>query len=746
MVDSVKKQLNYVVGCLLNSLQNKAAMLEPVRLFMDQMIREKFNGAITFDYLSKGIDYANFCVATKDLTNIRQGWPKLSDEFSVGMSAAFVLNNESVLQQIPEQLRPMIQNSAMAFSTELNAAINFSNNGSINMYPNQNMMQMMPQQGVQQFPANGVQQFMQQPMQMMPQGFGGFQQQMPFGMQQQPQLNQQQVLMFIQQNPQLMQMYQQNPQMAMQQAAMVLQQSMMQNPYMQRANTVSPMPQNNMMPQAPVTGFINNNQAFGTVPSNQVGTARGSSFAAASNNGNGGANIAPQPVQLAPQQNNQHFQPQPTAQQPSAHQQVIGANVVHAGKQQPVNMTQQIQPIQNANTVPNFAIETNGGFSNIAAEVPTEVEPVIANEDMTYDINGRRISKIYSRENQIVVVDQDHSGVVLRDTVVEAKVKYEEHESQRILPVRTKAEKRAAPSNERMNQVLELASNEVSYKQVLEKIRADQEAAGEELVDLDVSRIIAEMGTQSVRLDVPTYALNKTAILPIIRATLDQNQMPIDTATRSVITDVVIGAPLNIGEALAAEIDKLNKSANIYDYIHQLESISHLDIPNLTWSWIHDEVLKEINNLLEKYFGLAITIDSVLMDLDKLIEYIADNYSNDLSTQVYNTLHVMLTNTVLQVFRHDEWKDIVDEGQILIGKIYRVITLPMVTCQVPYNAPGKSGIVDRNSHTQLTTVLDKVMKQRGDYHSLLMVTIDNDIIEVSTTTIDGNYVMYCGNE
>lgn len=446
------------------------------------------------------------------------------------------------------------------------------------------------------------------------------------------------------------------------------------------------------------------------------------------------------------QQTNQPFQPQPTAQQPSAHQQVIGANVVHGGKQQPVNMTQQIQPIQNANTVPNFAIETNGGFSNIAAEVPAEVEPVIANEDMTYDINGRRISKIYSRENQIVVVDQDHSGVVLRDTVVEAKVKYEEHESQRILPVRTKAEKRAAPSNERMNQVLELASNEVSYKQVLEKIRADQEAAGEELVDLDVSRIIAEMGTQSVRLDVPTYALNKTAILPIIRATLDQNQMPIDTATRSVITDVVIGAPLNIGETLAAEIDKLNKSANIYDYIHQLESISRLDIPNLTWSWIHDEVLKEINNLLEKYFGLAITIDSVLMDLDKLIEYIADNYSNDLSTQVYNTLHVMLTNTVLQVFRHDEWKDIVDEGQILIGKIYRVITLPMITCQVPYNAPGKSGIVDRNSHTQLTTVLDKVMKQRGDYHSLLMVTIDNDIIEVSTTTIDGNYVMYCGNE
>lgn len=745
MVDSVKKQLNYVVGCLLNSLQNKAAMLEPVRLFMDQMIHEKFNGAITFDYLSKGIDYANFCVATKDLNNIRQGWPKLSDEFSVGMSAAFVLNNESVLQQIPEQLRPMIQNSAMAFSTELNAAINFSNNGSINMYPNQNMMQMMPQQGVQQFPANGVQQFMQQPMQMMPQGFGGFQQQMPFGMQQQPQLNQQQVLMFIQQNPQLMQMYQQNPQMAMQQAAMVLQQSMMQNPYMQRANTVSPMPQNNMMLQAPVTGFINNNQAFGTVPSNQVGTARGSSFAAASNN-NGGANIAPQPIQLASQQTNQPFQPQPTAQQPSAHQQVIGANVVHGGKQQPVNMTQQIQPIQNANTVPNFAIETNGGFSNIAAEVPAEVEPVIANEDMTYDINGRRISKIYSRENQIVVVDQDHSGVVLRDTVVEAKVKYEEHESQRILPVRTKAEKRAAPSNERMNQVLELASNEVSYKQVLEKIRADQEAAGEELVDLDVSRIIAEMGTQSVRLDVPTYALNKTAILPIIRATLDQNQMPIDTATRSVITDVVIGAPLNIGETLAAEIDKLNKSANIYDYIHQLESISHLDIPNLTWSWIHDEVLKEINNLLEKYFGLAITIDSVLMDLDKLIEYIADNYSNDLSTQVYNTLHVMLTNTVLQVFRHDEWKDIVDEGQILIGKIYRVITLPMVTCQVPYNAPGKSGIVDRNSHTQLTTMLDKLMKQRGDYHSLLMVTIDNDIIEVSTTTIDGNYVMYCGNE
>ena len=134
------------------------------------------------------------------------------------------------------------------------------------------------------------------------------------------------------------------------------------------------------------------------------------------------------------------------------------------------------------------------------------------------------------------------------------------------------------------------------------------------------------------------------------------------------------------------------------------------------------------------------------MDLDDLITYVGNNYDNELSTQMYMTLHLMLKSTVLQVFRHDQWPDIVDEGQILVGKIYRVVTLPIVSCQVPYNAPGKSGIIDRNTHTQLVKLLDSMMKWREDYHSMLLITVDNDIIEVNTTTIDGNYIMYCGNE
>lgn len=749
MIESVKKQLNYVIGCLLNSLQNKSALIEPVRIFMDHMNHEKFNGPITLDYLSKGIDYASYCVATKDLNNIRQGWPKLSDDFSIGMSAAFVLNNESALQQVPEQLRPMIQNSATAFTTELNAALNFSNNGSINMFaPQYPMNGMMPNQGVQQFPANGMQQYMNQPMQVMPQ------QNMMFQANAMQQQQQQQIMQIIQSNPQLMMMYQQNPQMAMQQAMMMMQQGMMQNPYLQRANTITPQ-QN--FPQAPVTGFINNNNpAFGVVPNNQVGTTRGSSFA-------GGANIAPQQVQLnqnqgnsnlppyAQNQGNQTYQPQPTAQQLAPEQQVIGATVRHGnGQPQPVNLTQQSQPINNANTVPQHSMvpTMNTNYSNLAEDVVIEgtASEVVANDEMTYNINGRRVPKIYSRENEILTVTQDVDGVVVEDIITEAKVKYEEHESQRILPTRTKAEKRASASNERMNKVLELASTDVSYKSILEKIRADQEAAGEEMVDVDVSRIITELGTNAVRLDMPTYALSKTSILPIIRTILDQNMMPVDTANRPVLSDVVIGGPLSVSEVLATEIDKLNKTHNLNEYISQLDAISRLDIPNYHWTWIHDEVLKEVNNFIEKYYGLAITIESVLMDLDELIDYVAKNYHNDLSSQMYMGLHTMLTSTVLQVFRHAEWPEIVDDNQIYLGKVYRVVTLPIVTCQVPYNSPGKSGIIDRNTHTQLVALLDKLMKGREDYHSILLITVENDILEVMTTTIDGNYIMYCGNE
>ena len=772
LVEDVKKQLNFIIGSLLNSLQNKAASLQPVSLFMDQMVNENFSGPITIDYLSKGIDYANYCVATKDLNNIRQGWPRLSDDLSVGMSAAFLMNNESMLSQIPEALRPMIQNSAMSMANDITAAINFSNNGSINMYQQQQfpMQGMMPQQGVQQFPANGMQQFMQQPMQMVtqqPQQFG-FQQQNPMMAMQQPQINPQQIMMIIQQNPQLMMMYQQNPQMAMQQAQMMMMQQM-QNPYMQRANTINPMgQQQQMIPQAPVNGFINNQQ-FGTVPQQQVGTARASSFSKAS------ANTAPQQVQLGNQQqsNNgmimpnqqnpqfqaqtqQHFQPQPTAQQPSAQQQVVSATVHHGGNAQPVNMTQQVQPINNPGTMPQHShiptIPAIQGYSNLAADTsvidPTIVaeERAVANDSMVYDITGRRISRIYSRDCEIVKVTQDNNGIVVEDSVEVAKVKYEEHESQRILPSRTNAEKRALGSTKRMNEVLEMAASEVDYQEVLEKIRKDQTEAGEELVDLDVSRILTELGTNAVRLTKPTFALNKASILPILDVILEKNKIPVDTATRSVITDFVVGGPLSISETLASEIDKLNSTENLADYIFQLETISRLDIPNLHWSWVHDEVLKEINNFIEKYYGLSITIDSVLMDLDDLITYVGNNYDNELSTQMYMTLHLMLKSTVLQVFRRDQWPDIVDEGQILVGKIYRVVTLPIVSCQVPYNAPGKSGIIDRNTHTQLVKLLDSMMKWREDYHSMLLITVDNDIIEVNTTTIDGNYIMYCGNE
>ena len=759
LIESVKKQLNFVIGSLLNSLQNKASSLQPVSLFMDQMVNENFNGPITLDYLSKGLDYANFCVATRDLNNIRQGWPKLTDDLSIGMSAAFVLNNESMLSQIPTALHHMIQNSATAITTDLTTAINFSNNGSINMYQQQYPMNgMQPQQGVQQFQANGMQQFMQQPMQMVNQqpGFGFQQPMMP-----QQQINPQQIMMMIQSNPQLMMMYQQNPQMAMQQAQMMMMQSQMQNPYMQRANTVSPMGQPQMMPpQAPVNGFINNNpQQFGVVPQQQVGTARASSFSKAP------ANTQPQQVQLVNQQQNngalqqnpqfqantQQFQPQPTAQQPSVQHQVVSANVVHGGNSQPVNLTQQSQPIANANTMPAHSmvqpITTSQAYSNLA-EDPTVVAEVraTATSDMSYDINGRRISRIYSRDSEIVKVTQDNNGVVVEDTVEKAEVKYEEHESQRILPSRTSAEKRAQSSSKRMNELLEQASNQVSYQEVIEKINADQKAAGEELVDVDVSRVLTELGTNAVRLDKPTFALNKSSILPILNAVLDTNKIPVDTATRSLITDVVVGGPLSIGEELAGAIDKLNRTENLNDYVFQLEVISRLDIPNLQWSWIHDEVLKEVNNFIEKYYGLSITIDSVLMDLNDLIGYVGDNYGNELSTQMYMTLHLMLKSTVLQVFRHDAWPDIVDEGQILLGKIFRVVTLPIVTCQVPYNAPGKSGIVDRNTHTQLVKLLDGMMKWREDYHSMLLITVDNDIIEVNSTTIDGNYIMYCGNE
>lgn len=614
--------------------------------------------------------------------------------------------------------------------------------------PQYPMNGMMPNQGVQQFPANGMQQYMNQPMQVMPQ------QNMMFQANAMQQQQQQQIMQIIQSNPQLMMMYQQNPQMAMQQAMMMMQQGMMQNPYLQRANTITPQ-QN--FPQAPVTGFINNNNpAFGVVPNNQVGTTRGSSFA-------GGANIAPQQVQLnqnqgnsnlppyAQNQGNQTYQPQPTAQQLAPEQQVIGATVRHGnGQPQPVNLTQQSQPISNANTVPQHSMvpTMNTNYSNLAEDVVIEgtASEVVANDEMTYNINGRRVPKIYSRENEILTVTQDVDGVVVEDIITEAKVKYEEHESQRILPTRTKAEKRASASNERMNKVLELASTDVSYKSILEKIRADQEAAGEEMVDVDVSRIITELGTNAVRLDMPTYALSKTSILPIIRTILDQNRMPVDTANRPVLSDVVIGGPLSVSEVLATEIDKLNKTHNLNEYISQLDAISRLDIPNYHWTWIHDEVLKEVNNFIEKYYGLAITIESVLMDLDELIDYVAKNYHNDLSSQMYMGLHTMLTSTVLQVFRHAEWPEIVDDNQIYLGKVYRVVTLPIVTCQVPYNSPGKSGIIDRNTHTQLVALLDKLMKGREDYHSILLITVENDILEVMTTTIDGNYIMYCGNE
>lgn len=773
MMDSVKKQINFVIGSLLNSIQNKAASLHPATLFFDHMEKERFNGQLTFDYLSKGIDYANFCVATKDLSNVRQGWPKLSDDFSVGMSAAFVLNNESIWQQIPEGLRVPIQNSAQAFLTELNAALNFSQNGSMNMqqyyqYPAQGMM---PTQGVQQFPANGVQAFMNQPMQMMPQqGFGQPQ------MMQMPQVNQQQLLAFIQSNPQLMQAYQQNPQYAMQQAQNMLMQAQMQNPYMQRMNTMNPMVQQQTpMMQAPTHGFINNNQQFGVVQENQVGTARGSSFSKAP------ANTQPQQVQLNHGQNNNgmnqqnpqfqanqqqfqantqpQFQPQPTAQQPSVSQQVTGATVVHGSggnaQQVPVNMTQQMQPINNPGTVPQYAtqqvaqpVAASDVYSNLADTVidnPVD-SGIVADKDMSYNVSGRRIGRIYCRDKEIVKVVQDQEGVVIIDKVEEATVKYDEHESQRVLPTRTRAEKRASASSTRMNQVLELAASDVSYNEVMAKIRKDQEDAGEELVDVDVSRVITELGTNAVRLEKATYALNKQAILPIIRSILNQQQMPVETTERSVITDVVLGGPLTITETVAAEIDKLNRTSNLNDYISQLEAISRIDIPNFQWAWIHDEVLREINNFLEKYYGLAITIDSVVMDLDELINYLAKNYDNDLSTQLYVTLHAMLTSTVLQVFRHDEWPDIVDEKQVLVGKVYRVVTLPIVSCQVPYNVAGKSGIIDRNSHTQLVKLLDGMMKWREDYHSMLLITVDNDIIEVNTTTLDGNYIMYCGNE
>ncbi len=770
LVEDVKKQLNFVIGSLLNSLQNKAASLQPVSLYMDQMVNENFSGPITSEYLSKGIDYANYCVATKDLNNIRQGWPRLSDDLSIGMSAAFLMNNESLLSQIPEALRPMIQNSAMSMANDIAAAINFSNNGSINMYQQQQfpMQGMMPQQGVQQFPANGMQQFMQQPMQMVNQQQFGFQQQNPMMMQQmqQPQINPQQIMMVIQQNPQLMAMYQQNPQMAMQQAQMMMMQQM-QNPYMQRANTISPMGQQQMMPQAPVNGFINNSQ-FGTVPQQQVGTARASSFSKAP------ANTTPQPVQLGNQQQNngmimtnqqnptyqaqnQQFQPQPTAQQPTVQQQVVSATVHHGGNTQQVNMTQQIQPISNPGTMPQHShvpvMPIQTGYSNLTTDPSVIVNPTsvateheVANDNMVYDIAGRRISRIYSRDCEIVKVTQDNTGVVVEDSVEVAEVKYEEHESQRILPSRTKKEKQALSSTKRMNEVLEMAASEIDYQEVLEKIRKDQAEAGEELVDIDVSRILAELGTNALRLSKPTFTLNKASILPILDVILEKNKIPVDTTTRSVITDFVVGGALSVGEKLANELDKLNSTENLADYIFQLETISRLDIPNLQWSWVHDEVLNEINNFLEKYWGLAITIDSVLMDLDDLITYVGKNYGVELSTQMYMTLHLMLKSTVLQVFRHDDWKDIVDESQIFVGKLYRVVTIPMVSCQVPYNAPGKSGIIDRNTHTQLVKLLDGMMKWREDYHSLLLITVDNDILEVNTTTIDGNYIMYCGNE
>lgn len=783
MVESVKKQLNFVIGCLLNSLQTKAASIEPCMLFMDQMVAEKFNGPITLDYLSKGVDYANFCVATKDLLNIRQGWPKYSDEVSVGMSAAFVLNNASILAKIPPSLVSVIQNSANAFSTELNAAINFSNNGSINMqqfnqYPNQ----MMPMQGgVQQFPAQGVQQFMAQPMQMMP-GMQMQPQQFQQPMQQQinPQMLMQdpRVIMIMQQQPQLMTMMQTNPQGAMQYIMQMLQQmpamqqpmQQMQNPYMNRAATVMP-PMQQMPYQAPTTGFINNGNSFGQVSQSQVGTARASSFSKAP------ANVQPQQVQLPNNNNNgmiqnqphaqqpqgnfnqqptQPFQPQPTAIQPSVQQQVTGATINH-GNKVPPNMTQGIQPITNANTVPSFAVQPisveplpnahviGTNYSDLT-NAPVSVVSAVAQAYMTYDIHGRHISRIYNRDSEIVTVVQNNEGVVVEDCVEVAHVKYAEHESQRILPSRTKAEKHTTPSTEKMNQVLELAYNEVSYLKVLEKIQADLKEAGEEMIDVDVSRIITELGTQSVSLDKPIYAMNKTSIVPVINTILKKNMMPIELTSRSVSADVVLGGPLSAKPELVQAITKLNKTENLMDYVAMLTVINQLDIHNYQWSWIHDEVLKEINNFLEKYFGLAITIDSVLLDIDELINYVGDEYGVDVSAQLYTNLHLMLVSTVLQLFTHDDWPDIVDENQVLIGKVYRVVTLPILSCQVPYNAPGKSGIVDRNTHTQLVTLLDRMMKWREDYHSMLLITLDNDIIEVNTTTIDGNYIMYYGNE
>lgn len=746
MVEAVSKQLNFVIGTLLDTLMSKAAILVPCQLYLEAMHNEGYIGVVTTDYISKGIDYCTFCVATKELNNIRQGWSKYANDTSVGLAAAYVLSNQSVFNRVPQELQVMIQNSAKVFETEITTALNFNSNGIYNMqqyYPN---YQPMPGFGnnTQNFIAQPMQQvpYGQQPAMMQPQMMPYGVPQMPYG---QPQMlppnMQSQQLAAMMQNPQFAAMMQQNPQQAM---------AMMNNP-MLRPNTV--MPQQGMMQQPmPVGGIINNGYQQ-PVSNAHVGATRGSAFGKASS-----------PAQNVPVVNNQQGQwnngMQPTAQQQppqqqvnnqqGVHHQVTQATVVMGNGQQPqpINFQAQ-QPVQQQ------AVQQTPQPS-VVAQVPPYAQVnspavnkpvsdyVVATNDMSFDIGGRRIPQIYNSDTEILKVQLNEDGVAVNERIEKAEMKYAEHESQRLMPVRTRTETRASTSASEINQQLEMASNYVTYKSVIERIENDKKSAGEEDITADSASIIIELGTAALRIETPAITFDKSGIFPVISEYINSNNIKVDIKTRATNVDAMLASMFSITRELADSVIKLNNSHNLTDYVTILNFISSQDHPNHIWAWIHDQVLNAINKFLKNYHGLSISIDSVVNDYEDMLKVIAEEYGQDLSTQVYMSLHHMLTSTILRVYDHDEYPNQVGEGCIYLGTSYRVITLPILSCRIPYCAPGKVGIIDRNRYTVLTKLVEDSLKDCEDIHSLLIITLDNDIIEISTTSIDGNYIMSRG--
>ena len=733
-IDVVDTQLNFVIGTLINVLQNKAAKLDVVKYYWEVMVTEDYFGAVTMDYLNKGIDYCSFCVAIEDMSNLRNGWPKRVDEFVLGMSAAFAMSNVEILNKIPASMHNVIGIEANTWSTKLVSINNFVNSGSI-MY---NQFAQYPQPYT-----------------------GGVQQVSPNGMQQNPWMAQQQAQLAAQQQQQLMMQ-----QAAMQQAALQQAQfggQMMPNMGMPFINQQVGMPQFRppMMPQqqwgmqqpmmgmqpqfqAPTTGFVQN-QAYGYVTNDAVGTTKKSSY--------GGGNAVPQqqyqqPVQNPVQQQQiapQHvqlpqtnvMQPQPTAQVPQ--QQVTNATIVHGGQQQPINLTQQVQPVNNG--IPQYIPQpvVQNPVEQISVEVTQPVSQPLA---LVPAQNGMRFSKksgfiplVYDRSKQILKVIQDNNGIVQEQKIEIAKMKYEEHESQRILPNRTIRENKAYADAKSMNAIIERSMTDISMTQILEQVNKDRAKAGEEIVNVSTSDLIIELGNKAARLENPIYTLSKEMTYSNLTKAMIDEGLVISLTDVPVVSKLALLSPWPVSGAITTLINELNETDNLANWIDKFNDLAEADIESLKYAWIHDHYCDYINKVVHKRFGMPFQIENVQSDLNDLIDAIGQEYDNDTAAEIYVYLHQLLTEVALRVI------DDADANVSFIGTWHMLLAMPINSCSIPYNIPGKAGLVDRSTHTRLAILLDKLNKE-PDIESVWLTTIQSDIIEISSTTIAGNYVMY----